>query len=335
MEKVNQILKDLKNKNYKPVYFFQGEEPFFIDLLVDYMEEHILDESAKAFDQLVLYGKDVTMLDVVSAAKKFPMISDKQLIIVKEAANIKDTEHLVGYIKNPQPTTILVIAHKHGKVDGKTKLGKQLPAGTEYLLSEKLKDHLVTDWIKNFVQQKDYTIEPKAANMLFEFLGNDLTKIKNELQKLFILIPPKTNITPHLIEDNIGFSKDYNVYELQRAIALNDSTKSYKIVHHFANNPKSHPLVMVTGSMYNFFSLVLKYHGCRDKSPKAAAATLGLRGDYFLKDPIEAARHIPMRKVSAILESIKLMDLKAKGVESGGMTELDLYKDLLNFIFKK
>jgi len=335
MEKVNQILKDLKNKNYKPVYFFQGEESFFIDLLVDYMEEFIIEESAKAFDQLILYGKDVSMLDVISAAKKFPLLSDKQLIIVKEAANIKDTEHLVSYLKNPQTTTILVIAHKHGKVDGKTKLGKQLPIGTEYLLSEKLKDHLVTDWIKSFVQQKDYTIEQKAANILFEFLGNDLTKIKNELQKLFILIPPKTNITAHHIEENIGFSKDYNIYELQRAIAMNDSTKSYKIVHHFANNPKSHPLVMVTGSLYNFFSLVLKYHGCRDKNPKVAASTLGLRGDFFLKDPIEAARHISMRKVSAILESIKLTDLKAKGLESGGMTELDMYKDLLNFIFKK
>lgn len=334
MDKAHKIIKDLKSKNYKPIYYLMGDEPYFIDLIVDYIEHQILDESSKAFDQFVLYGRDVSMQDVVSQAKQYPMMGQMQVIIVKEAKDIENRDPLVSYLDNPQPSTLLVFAHKHGKIAGNTILGKKLNSKAEVLITEKIRDNKVAEWVINYIKDIGYDIDIKAANIIQDFLGNDLTKIINEISKLLISIPKGQKITPDDIEKNIGFSKDFNQFELQKAIANFDVSKAFRIVTHFTKNPKNYPIPLVVANLYNFFSLLLKYHGLPNKSVKDAAVSLKVR-EFMLYDHVNASKYYPMRKVSQIIEAIKLLDLRFKGVDSGRMTEADMYKDLLNFIFKK
>lgn len=333
MDEVSKIVNEIKQGNIKPIYFFMGEEPYYIDRLTEYIENNILTEEEKGFNQMVLYGKDVTIEDVISNAKRYPMMADRQVVIVKEAQELARTiEKLESYAENPQPTTVLVFAYKYKTLDKRKKVTKLLEKKGVVYESKKMYDNQVGDWIKRVLSGKGYTIEPKAAAMLVEFLGTDLSKINNELEKLMIILPQGSSITAHVIEENIGISKDYNVFELRKAIGERDQLKAYKIADYFSQNPKDNPLVMTVGLVFGFFSQLLQYHGLKDRNPSNVAKILKVN-PYFVKDYDIALRNYPMKKVSAIVATLRDVDVKSKGVGANSISQADLLKEMLVKIF--
>jgi DNA polymerase-3 subunit delta len=333
VDEVVKIVNEIKQGNIKPIYFLMGEEPYYIDRLTEYIENNILTEEEKGFNQMVLYGKDVTVEDVISNAKRYPMMADRQVVIVKEAQELSRTiEKLESYAENPQLTTVLVFAYKYKTLDKRKKVTKLLEKAGVVFESKKMYDNQVGDWIKRVLSGKNYSIEPKAAAMLVEFLGTDLSKINNELEKLAIILPAGSTITPKIIEDNIGISKDYNVFELRKAIGERDQLKAYKIADYFSQNPKDNPLVMTTGLVFGFFSQLLQYHGLKDKNPSNVARLLKIN-PYFVKDYDIALRNYPMKKVSAIVGTLRDIDVKSKGVGANAIPQSDLLKEMLVKIF--
>ncbi len=331
LDEVKQIITNIKSGTIAPIYFLMGEEAYYIDGITKYIEKNMLSEEEKGFNQMVFYGRDVSIEDVIGAAKRYPMMAERQVIILKEAQDLSRTiENLVSYVENPQPTTVLVICYKYKKLDARKKLTKLLRQNAVLFESKKLYENQVPDWIRRVMAGKGYTITPKAAQMLTEFLGNDLSKVNNELEKLQLIMKPGAQITPQLVEENIGISKDFNNFELQNAIGAKDIKKAYGIVHYFAQNPKNHPLVMTIALLYSFFSKLLKYHSLIDKSmaPKALGVS-----PYFVKEYQNAARNYPMKKVSRIISSIREVDMKSKGVGAANLPQADLLKELLFNIF--
>ena len=333
MDEVFKIVNDIKTGNIKPIYFLMGEEPYYIDKLSEYIEKNVLQEHERDFNQTILYGRDVTIDDIVSAAKRFPMMADKQVIIVKEAQDLAKTiDQIEKYAENPVPTTILVFCYKYKVLDKRKKALKTLTKNGLVFESKKMYDNQVGTWINRILKPKGYEIEPKANAMLVEFLGNDLSKINNELEKLQIILPKGSTITAKNIEENIGFSKDFNVFELRKSLGNKEQLKSYKIVQYFANNPKDNNIVMVVGLVFSFFVQVLKYHGIKDKNPANVAKVLGVN-PFFLKDYDIALKNYPMKKVSQIVNALRDVDVKSKGVGANAMPLDDLYKELLINIF--
>jgi len=333
VDEIIKIINDIKAGSIKPIYFLMGEEPYYIDKLAEYIENNILTEEEKGFNQMVLYGKDVTVEDIVSNAKRYPMMADRQVVIVKEAQELARTiEKLENYAENPQPTTVLVICYKYKTLDKRKKVTKVIDKNGLVFESKKLYDNQVGDWIKRVLSGKGYSIEPKGAAMLVEFLGNDLSKISNELDKLAIVLPKGSTITPKLIEENIGISKDYNVFELRKAIGEKDQLKAYKIADYFAQNPKDNPLVVTVGLVFGFFNQLLQYHGLKDKNPSNVAKMLRVN-PYFLKDYDVALRNYPMRKVSGIVATLRDIDVKGKGVGANSIPQSDLLREMLVKIF--
>ncbi|MBR9845988.1 MAG: DNA polymerase III subunit delta [Algicola sp.] len=330
MEDVKQIVADIKKGQIKPIYFLMGEEPYYIDAISDYIEDNVLAEEEKGFNQMVLYGRDVAIDDIVSNAKRYPMMAERQVVIVKEAQDLSRTiENLAGYAANPQPTTVLVLNYKYKKIDKRKALYKAIKKqGSVVFESKKLYENQVADWIRRVLSGQNYTISPKASQMLVEFLGTDLSKINNELQKLKIILPEGTQITPEHIEENIGISKDYNNFELRKAIGERNSVKAFKIVDYFANNPKDNPMVVTVSLLFNFFSQLLHFHGLNDKNPRNVASALKIN-PYFVNEYIAAARNFPMRKVSAVVSTLREFDVKSKGVNSNAVPQGDLLKELL------
>lgn len=331
LDQVKEIITNIKQGKIAPVYFLMGEEPYYIDGVSDFIEANILTEEEQGFNQMVFYGRDVSIEDIVSQAKRYPMMADRQVVIVKEAQDLSRTiENLVSYVENPQPTTVLVICYKYKKLDARKKLSKAVKKHGVLMESKKLYENQVPDWIRRVMAGRGYTITPKAAQMLTEFLGNDLSKVNNELEKLQLILKSGEQVTPQVIEENIGISKDFNNFELQSAIATKDVKKAFGIVQYFSNNPKNHPLVMTVALLYSFFSKLLLYHSLSDKS--SAPRTLGVN-PYFIKEYQEAARNYPMKKVSSIVSVIREVDLKGKGVGASNISQGDLLKEMLVKIF--
>ena len=332
MDEVVKIVNDIKAGNIKPIYFLMGEEPYYIDKLSDYIEDNVLTEEEKGFNQTVLYGRDVSMEDVISTCKRYPMMANHQVVIVKEAQDlIRTIDKLESYAENPTPTTVLVFCYKYKTLDKRKKLPKIVAKTGVLYESKKLYENQVGDWIKRVLAGKKYAIEPKANAMLVEFLGTDLSKINNELEKLQIILPVGTTITPQHIEENIGFSKDFNVFELQNALGSKNEIKAYKIAQYFADNPKDNPMVVTTSLVFSFFIKLLKYHGLKDKNPKNVASVLGV-SPFFLKDYDVALKNYPMRKVSQIVGSLREIDVTRKGV-GDNLSQSDLLKEMLYKIF--
>ena len=329
MEQAKNILADIKNGIIKPIYFLSGEEPYFIDQISNYIENNILEESEKGFNKMVLYGRDVTIEDIVSNAKRYPMMAERQVIIVKEAQDLsRNIEKLSTYADNPQPTTVLVIAYKYKKLDKRKGLAKALKKHGVYYENKKLYENKVGDWIRNVLKDDGYNIQPKAAQMLVDFLGNDLSKVSNELQKLMLILPKGSEITPQAIEENIGISKDYNIFELRKAVTERDIVKAQRIAQYFIQNPKDNPLVLTVGQLYSLFANILKYHGLPQKDKATVAKTLGI-SPFFVGEYITAARNYPMKKVSACIALIREVDVKSKGVGASAFSSNDLLKELL------
>jgi DNA polymerase-3 subunit delta len=333
MDEVVKIVNDIKAGDIKPIYFLMGEEPYYIDKLSEYIEQNVLAEEEKGFNQTVLYGRDVSVEDIVATAKRYPMMADRQVVIVKEAQDLSRTiDKIESYVNNPMETTVLVFCYKYKTLDKRKKVTKLLAQKGIVYESKKLYENQVGDWIKRVLAGKKYTIDPKANAMLVEFLGTDLSKINNELEKLQIILPQGTMITPQHIEENIGFSKDYNVFELRKAIGERNQLKAYKIAENFAHNPKEYPLVMTTGLVFGFFIQLLKYHGLKDKNPKNVASVIGVN-PYFLKEYDLAIKNYPMRKVSQIVGALRDIDVKSKGVGANALPQSDLLKEMLYKIF--
>ncbi|PKB18655.1 DNA polymerase III subunit delta [Flavobacterium sp. 5] len=333
MDEVVKIVNDIKGGNIKPIYFLMGEEPYYIDKLSEYIEANILSEEEKGFNQTVLYGRDVTIEDIVSTAKRYPMMADRQVVIVKEAQELSRTiDKIESYAENPMPSTVLVFCYKYKTLDKRKKATKVLAKNGVVYESKKLYENQIGDWIKRVLAGKKYAIEPKASAILVEFLGTDLSKINNELEKLQIILPAGSTISAKDIEENIGFSKDYNVFELRKAIGERNQLKAYKIAENFAQNPKDNPIVMTTGLVFGFFIQLLKYHGLKDKNPKNVASVLGVN-PFFLKDYDVALKNYPMRKVSQIVTSLRDTDVKSKGVGANSLSQADLLREMLYKIF--
>mgnify|MGYP001578981246 FL=1 len=329
MDEVKQLVADIKNKKLKPIYFLMGEEAYYIDKISDFIEASVLAEEDRGFNQMVLYGRDVSVDDIVGNAKRYPMMAEYQVIIVKEAQDLSRTiENLAKYAENPQPTTVLVVNYKYKKIDKRKALYKTLKKTGVVYESKKLYENQVADWIRRVLSPKKYTISPKAAQMLVEFLGTDLSKINNELEKLQIILPEGTQISPDHIEENIGISKDYNNFELRKAVGERNAIKAHKIVNYFADNPKDNPMVVTVLLLFNFFSQLLHFHGLKDKSPRSVASALKIN-PYFVKEYITAARNFPMRKVSAVVATLREFDVKGKGVGSNAVPQGDLLKELM------
>jgi DNA polymerase-3 subunit delta len=333
MDEVIKIVNDIKSGNIKPIYFLMGEEPYYIDKLSDYIEEKVLSEEEKGFNQTVLYGRDVSIEDIISTAKRYPMMAERQVVIVKEAQDlIRTIDKLESYAENPMATTVLVFCYKYKTLDKRKKVTKLLAKNGIVYESKKLYENQVGEWIKRVLAGKKYSIDPKANAMLVEFLGTDLSKINNELEKLQIILPVESTITPKHIEENIGFSKDFNVFELRKALGERNQLKAYTIAENFAQNPKDNPMVVTTSLVFGFFIQLLKYHGLKDRNPKNVSAVLGVN-PFFLKEYDVALKNYPMKKVSQIVGALRDIDVKSKGVGANAMSQSDLLREMLYKIF--
>ncbi|NVK52643.1 MAG: DNA polymerase III subunit delta [Flavobacteriaceae bacterium] len=329
MNEINTIVNNIKAGNVKPIYFLMGEESYYIDQISAFIEQTVLDETEKGFNQVVMYGRDVSVEEIVSSAKRFPMMAEKQVIIVKEAQDLsRSIEKLLSYAEHPQPTTILVINYKYKKLDKRKKLYKAIEKVGVLFESKKLYENQVADWIRRVLGGKNYKIEPKAAQMLVEFLGTDLSKISNELEKLITILPINSIITPEDVEENIGISKDFNNFELRKAVGEKQVVKANRIINYFAENPKSNPIVMTISLLNSFFTQLLQYHGLQSKDKMNVAKSLGVN-PYFVDDYVTAAKHYPMRKVSQVIGFLRDADVKSKGVGANALPQADILKELL------
>ncbi|MEZ5198968.1 MAG: DNA polymerase III subunit delta [Bacteroidales bacterium] len=326
--KYEQILNDLKNKIYYPVYFLAGEEPYYIDVISDYIEENVLTDIEKEFNQTIIYGRDTDVIAVISQAKRYPMMANHQVLIIKEAQDIQKIEELAPYIENPLDSTLLVINYKYKKIDKRKTFFKQLDKKGVFFESPKLYDNKVGAWINNYVKEKGYSITPKASAMLTEFLGTNLSKIVNEVSKLLINIPDHATISDELVEKNIGISKDYNFFEFQNAVGSKNVFKANQIAIYFGANPKENPIVRTITMLFSFFLKLLIFHQLQDKSRNNVASALSV-SPFFVQDYQAAARNYNVRKLNYIISLLREYDLKSKGVNNNSSSEGELLKELL------
>jgi len=324
-----QILTDLRKKVYHPVYFLMGEEPFYIDLISDFIQNNVLDETEKEFDQTILYGKDVDIITVINAAKRYPMMGTHQVLIVKEAQLIKEWDNLIHYISKPLVSTILVFCYKYSTPDKRKKWFQEVSKVATVYESVKLRDYEVGTWITKYCKSKNVAIDDKAVVMLSEFLGTDLSKLVNELEKLVLTMPVDIQrITPDLVEKNIGISKDFNVFELQAALINRDVLKANRIIQYFSENKKANPMVMVLAQLFKFFSELMMFHYLPDKSQGAVASELRIN-PYFVKDYQKASQVFGAWKTMNIISFIRETDARYKGIDNPSTDEGDLLKELI------
>ena len=323
-----QILGNIRNKVFHPIYFLMGEEPYFIDVITEMLEEHVLEEAYKAFNMLVMYGRDVDVATIANQARTYPMSGNYQLLIVKEAQDVKDIEKLEPYLGSFPPSTILVFNYKYKKIDGRKSFAKAIDKAGVLFESKKLYDNNIPEWINKFMQQRNYNITPKAAQIMADFLGTDLHKVRNELEKLMISLKPGSKITETEVEEKIGISKDFNVFELQKAIGRRDVLKANQIVNYFGANSKDTPVLMVTNILYGYFAKLLKYHYATDKSRNNIASILGVN-PFFVPDYQDAAAKFSIAAIVQVISILREYDLKSKGYGSNAVDDAALYQEMI------
>ena len=332
MKELELIFKNIKNKEFLPIYFFHGEEAYYIDIAVKALENDALTEDEKDFNQTVVYGKDTNYNEILSLAKQYPMMGDKQLIIVKEAQDLKfndeETKILEKYVENPVESTILVFAHKHKKVDSRKKVFKTLDKAKMLFHSEPVKDYNLAKWIDDEARNLQIKLAPGISQLLADYLGNDLSRIANELNKMKLVLKDGEVLDGKLVETHIGISKEFNVFELQKALGKKDANTAFKIAYYMGKNPKTNPIVMTIGNLYNFFSNVVLYHTVSHQSPPTIASELGIN-PYFVKDYAEAARLYPLKFATRIISVLREIDLKSKGLGAVNMDEGELLKEMV------
>jgi DNA polymerase-3 subunit delta len=331
---VKKILIEISGNKYAPVYFLQGEEPFYIDLIADYIEKHALSESEKGFNQVVLYGKDVTMAAILTNARRFPMMAERQVVIVKEAQDIQDLNResgaklLLDYLNRKVPSTILVFCHKHKSLDKRKELGKKIDQFAVTLNTKKLYDNQLPEFVNEYTAERKIPIEDQAIRALCEFVGNDLHRLANEIDKLIISLQPGEAISASHVMNQVGVSKEYNIFELQRAILQRDHVLANKIVNHFEANTKKNPAIPVVAYLYSFYSKLLAASQVGDKSDKGLASELKV-SPYAARDYSSALRIFQTPKIIEIISSLKEADLKLKGVNTGSADEGQIVRELI------
>lgn len=328
------IIKELKSGVYRPVYFLQGDEPFYIDYITDYIEDKCLEESQKGFNQVIMYGKDSDANTIALNAKRFPMMSERQVVIVKEAQEVSDINREQGikilsdYVSNPLPSTVLVLAYKNKTLDGRKGLAKALDKAGALINSKKLYDNQVPEWTENYVKEQGYKINKRALLMLVESVGANLSKLSNEIDKVIINFEKGTEIEEDHIQKYVGISKDYNVFELQNALGRKDVIKTYKIVNYFTKNPKANPLIPIISILYSYYTKIILSHTYAGTDDRGLANTLGVN-PYFVKDYKVAKANYTLSKLYQAISAIKQADLQSKGITGGTMTEGDILKELI------
>ena len=328
------ILADLKAKKFSPVYFLQGEESYFIDLISNYIEANALTEAEKGFNQVVLYGKDVTMAVLLTHARRFPMMSQYQVVIVKEAQEIQDLNKEIGakllldYLKQPSPSTILVFAHKHKSLDKRRELGKNIEKLATAVTYKKIYDNQLPDFVREYANERKISIDDRAVMALCEFVGNDLNRLTNEFDKLLISLPAGEPITPERVMSQVGVSKEYNIFELQKAILQRNSFMAAKIVNYLESNTKKNPMIPIVAFLYSFFSKALMAALAPDKSERGLASALKV-SPYAIRDYSFALQQYSPEKILNNISLLKEADLKLKGVNTGSATEGQILRELV------
>lgn len=327
----DEIGRDIMAKKFAPIYILMGDEPFFMDQITELLIDNVLEESERDFNQIIMYGADADAASIINAARRFPMMSKYQLVVVREAQLIRDIDVLSGYVKNPLMSTVLVINYKYKTLDRR----KTLAVATEKVgilfEAKKIPDYKMPGFITSFMQQRSVGIDNKAAQMLSDFLGNDLSRLSKELDKLMLILPEKVpkRVTPELIEQNIGISKEYNNFELIKALATKDILKANRIIQYFEKNPKSNPIQMTLPVLFNYFSNLLICYYTKDRSETGLMTSLGLRGTFQVKDYMIGMRNYSAMKVFNLISDIRTTDARSKGVENTSVPDADLLKELL------
>lgn len=328
-----EIVRNLRNKVYAPVYFLMGEEDYYIDRISDYIIDTVLTDTEKEFNLTVLYGSDTDIATIINAAKRYPMMSKYQVVAVREAQALRNLDELVYYLQKPLESTILVMCYKHGALDRRKKLVAELEKAGVLFESKKLKDAQLPGFITSYLKRKQVEIEPKASEMMAEFVGTDLNRMAGELEKLVITLPTgQRRITPEQIERNIGISKDYNNFELRNALIEKDVLKANRIIKYFEENPKNNPLQVTLAVLFNFFANLMLVYYAPDKSDRGIAAHLGLRSPWQAKDYENAMKRYTGVKVMQIVGAIRQCDAKSKGVGNSSVSDGELLRELIYFI---
>ena len=328
-----EIVRNLRNKVYAPVYFLMGEEDYYIDRISDYIIDTVLTDTEKEFNLTVLYGSDTDIATIINAAKRYPMMSKYQVVAVREAQALRNLDELVYYLQKPLESTILVMCYKHGALDRRKKLVAELEKAGVLFESKKLKDAQLPGFITSYLKRKKVEIEPKASEMMAEFVGSDLNRMAGELEKLILTLPEGARrITPEQIERNIGISKDYNNFELRSALVEKDVLKANKIIKYFEENPKNNPLQMTLAILFNFFSNLMLAYYAPEKSDQGIAAQLGLKSPWQAKEYMAAMRRYSGVKVMQIIHAIRECDARSKGIGNPSTPDGELLRDLIYFI---
>ena len=325
---VDKIINDWKKKSFKPIYWFEGEEEFFIDKAIEYAEHHILSESEASFNLSVFYGKDANWPDIINACKRYPMFAERQVVLLKEAQQMRDVEKLESYIDNPLSSTIFVVSYKDKKLDARKKFAKLVKEKGVLVSTKKMYDKELPQWTQELLQTKGLTITPKGLALLVDHIGNDLTRIENEIDKLSVNLGKRTSITEDDIEKYIGVSKDFNVFELQAALAAKDLSRSIRIIQYFEANPKAAPIQLVLPSLYSFFSKVFMVFGADTQDERAIATAIGVN-PFFMKDYMQAAKLYTYPGVEKALLLLHNYNLKSVGVGSIGTDDASLLKEMV------
>ncbi|MBK6990953.1 MAG: DNA polymerase III subunit delta [Chitinophagaceae bacterium] len=325
---VDKIINDWKKKSFKPIYWFEGEEEFFIDKAIEYAEHHILSESEASFNLSVFYGKDANWPDIINACKRYPMFAERQVVLLKEAQQMRDVEKLESYIDNPLSSTIFVVSYKDKKLDARKKFAKLVKEKGVLVSTKKMYDKELPQWTQELLQTKGLTITPKGLALLVDHIGNDLTRIENEIDKLSVNLGKRTSITEDDIEKYIGVSKDFNVFELQAALAAKDLSRSIRIIQYFEANPKAAPIQLVLPSLYSFFSKVFMVFGANTQDERAIATAIGVN-PFFMKDYLQAAKLYSYPGVEKALLLLHNYNLKSVGVGSIGTDDASLLKEMV------
>ncbi|MEG1562910.1 MAG: DNA polymerase III subunit delta [Bacteroides sp.] len=327
------ILKELRAKQYRPIYYLMGEESYYIDLIADYIANNVLTETEKEFNLTIVYGADVDIATVINAAKRYPMMSEHQVVIVKEAQSIRNIEELSYYLQKPLKSTILVICHKHGTLDRRKKLATGIEKIGVLFESKKIRDAQLPAFISSYMKRKSINMDPKATAMLADFVGSDLSRLTGELDKLIITLPiNQKRVTPEQVERNIGISKDYNNFELRSALIEKDVLKANKIIKYFEENPKTNPIQMTLSLLFNFYSNLMLTYYAPDKSEQGIAAMLGLKTPWQAKDYLIAMKKYSGVKTMQIVGEIRRADAKSKGVNNPSTSDGDILRELVFII---
>lgn len=325
---VDKIIADWKKQVFKPVYWLEGEEDFFIDKAVDYAEHHILNENDASFNLSIFYGRDANWADVINACRRYPMFAERQVVLLKEAQMMRDVEKLEAYVENPLSSTVFVVSYKNKKVDGRTRFAKVLKEKGVLISTKKLYDNQLPEWTQELITSKGLSISQKGLALLVDHIGNDLTRIENEIDKLLVNLGKRKSISEEDIETFVGVSKEFNVFELQAALARKDLAKAIRIIQYFESNPKAAPIQLVLPSLYGFFSKVFMVFGAPSMEEKSVSAAIGVNS-FFVRDYLVAAKAYDFAGIENALLLLHNYNLKSLGVHSAGTDDASLLKEMV------